>query len=130
MIPKSDRSLPDLVSDSFEQLGKLVRNEVELAKAEITDKAKQAGIAVAMIGGAAVLAIPALVLILFGAASGLVRLGLAEPLAYLAVGAATAVLGWVLAIAGMKRLSSEALAPHEIFGQLERDKIAVKEMVK
>jgi hypothetical protein len=130
MTPGGNRSLPDLVSDSFEQLGKLVSNEVELAKAEITSKAKQAGIAIAMIGAAAVLAIPALVLILFGAAAGLIKIGLAEPWAYLAVGLATAIGGGVLAMAGVGRLSAEALAPHETMHQLKRDKIAAKEMVK
>ena len=130
MTSNRERSLPDLVSDSFEQLGKLVRNEVDLAKAEIADKAKQAGIAIAMIGAAAVFAIPALVLILFSAVAGMVQFGMAEPWAYLAVGVATAIGGGVLAMAGINRLTAEALAPQETLHQLERDKIAVKEMVK
>lgn len=129
MTGNSGRSLPDLVSDSFEQLGKLVRNEVELAKAEVADKAKRAGIAIAMMAAAAVLAIPALVLILFAAAAGLVKLGLAEPWAYLAVGVATAAGGGILAITGVSRLSVDALAPRQTINQLEQDKTAVKEMV-
>lgn len=130
MTINTDRSLPDLVSDSFELLGKLVRNEVELAKAELADKAKQAGIAIAMLGVAAILAIPPLVLMLFAAAGGLVELGLAEPWAYLAVGLATAIGGAILAMTGINRLSAKALAPHTTMQQLERDKDAVKEMVK
>jgi hypothetical protein len=130
MTPGRDRSLAELVSASFDQLGVLVRNEVELAKAEIADKAKKAGIAIAMIGAAAVLAIPALVLILLSAAAGLVKLGMAEPWAYLAVGIATAVGGGALAMAGINRLSAKALAPHETLQQLEQDKTALREMVK
>lgn len=129
MTGNSGRSLPDLVSDSFEQLGKLVRNEVELAKAEVADKAKQAGIAIAMIAAAAVLVTPALVLILFAAAAGLVELGLAEPWAYLVVGVATAVGGGILAMTGLSRLSADALAPQQTIHQLRQDKTAVKEMV-
>lgn len=130
MTAGRDRSLAELVSASFEQLGVLVRNEVELAKAEVAEKAKQAGIAIAMIGGAAVLAIPALVLILLSAAAGLVELGIAEPWAYLAVGVATALGGGALAMAGMNRLSAKALAPQETLQQLEQDKRALREMVK
>lgn len=57
------------------------------------------------------------------------KVGLAEPWAYLAVGVATAIGGGLVGMAGLSRLSAKALTPHETMHQLERDKIAVKEMV-
>jgi len=57
-------------------LGKLVGNEFELARAELSDKASQAGRAAAMIGAGAVILIPALVILLFAIAAALIRGGL------------------------------------------------------
>ncbi len=53
-----------LFGDAVEQLGKLVQNETQLAKAELTQKITQAGIGAAYIGGAAILFIPVLVVLL------------------------------------------------------------------
>ena len=39
MSSPSNRSIPDLVSDAFAQLAKLVGNEFDLARAELADKA-------------------------------------------------------------------------------------------
>src|SRR3954451_15979020 len=88
-LPNS-RSIPDLVSDAFAQLAKLVGNEFDLARAELADKAAQVGRAGALIGAGAVIMIPALVLLLFAIAAALIRAGLSDPVAYLitAVGAA------------------------------------------
>ena len=84
------RSIPELFSDAVGQLGKLVGNEFELARAELSDKASQAGRAAAMIGAGAVILIPALVILLFAIAAALIRGGLSEPVAYLLTGAGAA----------------------------------------
>ena len=64
MNSQSSRSIPELFSDAVGQLAKLVGNEFELARAELSEKASQAGRAAAMIGAGAVFMIPALVLLL------------------------------------------------------------------
>src|SRR3954462_1081887 len=89
MTSQANRSIPELFSDAVGQLAKLVGNEFELARAELSEKANQAGRAAAMIGAGAVMGIPALVLLLFAIAAGLMKAGLSEPIAYLltAVGA-------------------------------------------
>jgi hypothetical protein len=56
--------IPDLVNDAVGQLAKLVSNEFELARAELADKAMQAGRAAAMIGAGAIILMPALVVLL------------------------------------------------------------------
>jgi hypothetical protein len=47
-----DRPVGDLVKDATEQAQKLVRQEVELAKVELAQKGKQAGMGAGMFGGA------------------------------------------------------------------------------
>ena len=50
MASPSNRSIPDLVSDAFGQLAKLVGNEFDVARAELSDKASQVGRAAALPG--------------------------------------------------------------------------------
>jgi hypothetical protein len=111
------------------QLAKLVGNEFALARAEIADKAGQAGRAAAMIGSGAVLMIPALIVLLFAAASALIKSGLSDPVAYLCVGAGAAVLAGILIAVGLNRLSGDAMKPSITLQQVEKDKMAAKEMV-
>src|SRR6195256_1411300 len=86
MNSQSNRSIPELFSDAVAQLAKLIGNEFELARAELSEKASQAGRAAAMIGAGAVILVPALVLLLFAASAALVRGGFSEPVAHLLTG--------------------------------------------
>ena len=52
-----DRSLADLMRQLSDQTATLVRQEMELAKAELTEKGKRAGIGIGMFGTAGVLAL-------------------------------------------------------------------------
>jgi hypothetical protein len=128
-LPNS-RSIPELLSDAVGQLAKLVGNEFELARAEISDKASQAGRAAAMIGAGTVIMIPALVLLLFAIAAALIRAGLSEPVAYLLTGIGAAVISAALIGIGLNRLSGDALKPSVTLDQVQRDKVAAKEMVR
>ena len=130
MNSPSSRSIPELFSDAVAQLAKLVGNEFELARTEISEKASQAGRAAGMIGAGAVILIPALVLLLFAVAAALIRSGLSEPGAYLIVGLGAALLSAVLIAVGMSRLSGGALKPTMTLDQVQRDKVAAKEMVR
>jgi hypothetical protein len=130
MTTPSDRSIPELFGDAVAQLAKLVGNEFTLARAEIADKAGQAGRAAAIIGAGAVLMIPALIVLLFAAASALIRSGLSDPVAYLCVGAGAAVLAGILIAVGLNRLSGDAMKPSITLQQVEKDKMAAKEMVR
>jgi hypothetical protein len=130
MNSQSSRSIPELFSDAVAQLAKLVGNEFELARAELSQKASQAGRAAAMIGAGAVILIPALVLLLFALSAALIRSGLSDPVAYLIVGLGAAVLSAALIAMGMNRLSGDALTPTVTLDQVQRDKVAAKEMVR
>jgi uncharacterized membrane protein YqjE len=57
---KRHESTAELVKDLTREVSELVRKEIELARAEMTEKGKQAGVGVGMFGGAALMAAAAL----------------------------------------------------------------------
>jgi hypothetical protein len=130
MTPRHDRTIPELLSDVLAQLAKLIGNEFDLAKAELSSKASQVARASAMIGAGAVIMIPALVVLLFAAAAGLMHAGLSDPVAYLIVGAGAVLLAGILIGVGISRMSGDALKPSVTLEQLQRDKAAAKEMLQ
>ena len=130
MTSRSDRSIPELFSDAVGQLAKLIGNEFALARAEVSEKAGQAGKAAAMMGVGAVVMIPALVMLLTAAASALMHAGLSDPVAYLITGGIAAVVSVLLIVVGINRLSGDALKPTATIDELERDKAAAREMVR
>lgn len=130
MNSPNSRSIPELFSDAVGQLAKLVGNEFELARVELSEKASQVGRAAAMIGAGAVILMPALVLLLFAVSAALIRGGFSEPVAYLLTGAGAALISVVLIATGMSRFSGDALKPSVTLDQVQRDKVAAKEMVR
>src|ERR1700740_3731881 len=111
MNSQGNRGIPELFSDAVGQLAKLIGNEFDLARAELSEKAGVAARAAAMIGAGAVILIPALVLLLLAVSAALIRSGLLEPVAYLLTGAGAAVVSGALISLGMSRLSGDALKP-------------------
>jgi uncharacterized membrane protein YqjE len=55
--PVTDQSTSELVQRASEQITRLVRDEIALAKVELTEKGKHAGIGVGLFGGGGVLAL-------------------------------------------------------------------------
>ena len=74
--------------------------------------------------------LPALVMLLFAVAAGLMRAGLSDPVAYLLTGIATAAIAGALVAVGLKKLSGDAMKPKIMIEQLQRDKAAAQEMVR
>jgi uncharacterized membrane protein YqjE len=109
MATSPDASVADLAKQLSEQTTRLVRQEVELAKAELSVKGKQAGMGAGMFGGAAVLGLFAL-----GALTAAVIAALGEAmdtwLAALIVAVVYAAGAGVAALMGKKKVS-EALPP-------------------
>ena len=130
MSSQNSRSIPELFSDAVGQLAKLVGNEFELARAELSEKATQVGRAAAMIGAGAIILIPALVLLLFAISATLIRGGFSEPIAYLLTGMGAALVSAALIGIGLSRLSGDALKPSVTLDQVQRDEVAAKEMVR
>ena len=55
--PVTDQSTSELVQRASEQITRLVRDEMALAKAELAEKGKHAGIGIGLFGGGGVLAL-------------------------------------------------------------------------
>src|SRR4051794_41911514 len=77
-----DRPLPDLMRDLSQQSTELIRQEIELAKAELRAKGKSAGVGAGM----------------FGAAGLIALFGVGALTACLILALATAVDGWLAAL--------------------------------
>ena len=123
-------AIPRLFGDAVEQLGKLVQNEVQLARAELSQKMTQASIGAAYVTGAAILSIPVLVVLLIALALWLTQLGLSPVLAHLAAAACGAVISAILAVVGMGYLKPENLTPRLTMHQVQRDVATAKEMAR
>src|SRR3954467_14750231 len=109
MATSSDASVADLARQLSEQTTRLVRQEVELAKAELSIKGKQAGLGAGMFGGAALLGLFALGA-LTAAVIAALSLAMATWLAALIVAVVYAAAAGVAALMG-KRKVEEALPP-------------------
>ncbi|PZF78002.1 phage holin family protein [Aestuariivirga litoralis] len=125
--PPETKPVSELISDALGQFSRLVRNEVALARAEMTDKAKQVARGGAMLGLAAFVALPALGVLMLALAAGLHELGLAWSLSYLITAVVGFVIAGMLAMVGMSRLKAEALVPSRTINQLHRDVGTMKE---
>ena len=99
----ADRSTAELLRQLSQQTGDLVRQEMELAKAELRVKGKAAGLGAGMFGGAGVVALYAV-----GALTACAILALAIAvdawLAALIVGVGYAALAGILALTGKKKV--------------------------
>ena len=123
--PVTDQSVSELVQRASEQISTLVRDEIALAKAELTEKGKHAGIGVGLFGGGGVLA-------LYGTgaliATLIAVLDLWMPLwvAALIVAVFLFLVAGVLALLGKKQVSKAA--PPEPKAAIESVKADVEEV--
>jgi len=124
------RAISRLLGDALSQFAKLFQNEVDLAKAELGEKAQRIGGALAFIAAGVVLVIPALVMALFALSAALIAAGWSQPVSYVISAILAAALAGVLFGIGLNRLNARKLAPHETMRQLEKDKNAMKGMVR
>jgi uncharacterized membrane protein YqjE len=124
------RNLSNLFGDALSQFAKLFQTEVDLAKAELTEKAQQVGGAMGFLAGGAIMVIPALVMALFALSAALTAAGWSQPLSYLTAALVAAAIAGALFALGINRLDARNLAPRETMRQLEKDKDTVKGMVR
>ena len=124
-----NRPLGDLFGDLATDMSNLVRQEVALAKVEISQKAKYVGqnVGYLVIGGAvayaALLAIIAAIIMLL--AKVMPHWGSA-----LIVGAVVGGIGWLLIGKAMTSLQQTDLTPHETVETLKEDATWVKQQIK
>lgn len=100
----SEPTVGQLVANASKDLSNLVRSEIELGKTELKKTAVAAGTGAGMFGGAAFLALLAIILLSIAAAYGLTALGLHPALAFLIVAVAYLLIAAVLVLLGKRSL--------------------------
>lgn len=124
-----DRSIPGIVIDLLNQFTTLLRQESQLARAEISENVNRAIMGVVLAMAAAVLLIPALVILLLAAVYALESTGLAPYWSALAIGGGVLILGLILMLVGLSRLKAKNLVPRKTLNQLQEDAALAKRQV-
>ena len=125
-----DASLGQLASQVSEQVARLVRDELALAKVEATDRAKHLGVGVGMFGGAGTFGFYAVGVFIAAAVLGLAT-AVSGWLAALIVGAALVLIAAVVALLGKKNVSQGSPpVPTEAIASAKVDVATVREAVQ
>lgn len=126
MTPRTEQSVGQLVGQATEQMSTLVRQEVALAKAELAEKGRRAGLGGGMLGAAGAFAYAGLLALAVtcGAALALV---LPVWAAALVVTALLFVIAGALALAGRTQLRrATPPAPRAMLGSVKADVEEIK----
>jgi uncharacterized membrane protein YqjE len=126
----SDRSVPELLRQLSDQTATLVRQELDLAKVEMTEKGKQAGIGAGMFGAAGLVGLYAL-----GALTAAVILALSLAMsgwvAALIVAAVYGAVAGGLALTGKSRVQRGVPpTPEQTVQTVKQDVAVAREAVK
>ncbi len=120
MQGKDNRSLGDLFSELAQETSTLVRQEVNLAKTEMSHKASRAGRHIGVLAAGGAVAYAGLLAILAGV---IVLLDNVMPLwlSALLVGIVVAVVGYLLVRRALDALKREDFAPRQTMETLKED---------
>jgi Putative Actinobacterial Holin-X, holin superfamily III len=125
----SQASTGQLIGQLTDQLSTLVRDEVRLAQAEVTQKAKRLGIGAGLFGGAGIVAVLGLGALVTAAILGLANV-LPGWLAAIIVAVVLFIVAGVLALVGKKDVDkAKPPLPTETIASVKADIAAVKEGV-
>ena len=129
-VDPADASVGDLIRNMSADLSTLVRDEIRLAQAEVGEKAKKAGIGIGAFGGAGVVALYGLGVLISAAV-----LALAGPLpnwlAALIVAVVLFVVAGIAALVGKKQLSQASPpVPTQAIASVKTDVAEIKESIK
>jgi MFS family permease len=126
---EADRPIGELVQQVAQQTSTLVRQELELARAELTRTGKQAGATAGMFGAAGLVALFACGALVAAAILGLAT-AVAGWLAALIVAAALGVVAGILALSGRGSARRIHPVPEETVSTLQEDVRYVKDRAK
>jgi hypothetical protein len=121
-----ERTIGQLVADATHDIEGIVRGEIALAKAEVTDGAKVLGKGAGLLAGAAFLALMGFVFLLHSAAWG-ISTWLPVWAGYLIVAVVVLIVGAVLGLLGKKALDKARPAPERAIDQAQQTLAVIKE---
>jgi uncharacterized membrane protein YqjE len=122
-----NKSTGGLLSDALSHVSSLVRNEVDLARAEVSENATKAAVAVGVLVGGVVISLAALNVLTAALVAALTEVGIPAGWSALIVGVALAAVAVVMITKGMNDLKATSLAPTRTAKNVKRDAEALKE---
>lgn len=123
-----NKSAGGLLGDALGHVSSLVRSEVDLARAEVNDNLKGAGVAIGVIAGAVVVALTALNVLSAALVAALTEAGIPAGWSALIVGVVLAIIAYVMVSKGTSDLKLSSLAPSRTAKNVKRDAQAVKDV--
>jgi xanthine/uracil permease len=126
---RDERSLGDLFSDLSRETTTLVRQEVQLAKAELTQSATEAARGIGMLVAGGAVAYAGLLFLLLAIVYGLIEAGWDAWLSALVVGLVVVVIGAILVLRARESLKPANLAPRRTVETLKEDQEWAKEQI-
>ncbi len=124
---REERSLGELFSDLARELSELVRQELALAKTEMTEKATRVGTNIGTLAVGGAVAYAGFLALVAAVILGLAALGVPWWLAALIVGLVIAGAGYLLVRRSLAALRQTDLAPRRTLETLREDTQLVKE---
>ncbi len=125
-----DRSIGELFGDLTREMSTLFRQEVQLAKVEMTQKATETGKNVAFIAVGGFIAYAGLLALIATLVIILATAGLPWWAASLLVTVVVLAIGGVLVMQGLNRLKQTSLVPTQTMQTLKEDQEFIKETVQ
>jgi hypothetical protein len=126
---RDERSLGDLFSDLSRETTTLVRQEVQLAKAELTQSATEAARGIGMLVAGGAVAYAGLLFLLLAIVFGLIEAGWDAWLSALVVGLVVVAIGAFLVLRARESLKPANLAPRRTIETLKEDQEWAKEQI-
>ena len=126
---RDERSLGDLFSDLSRETTTLVRQEVQLAKAELSQSATEAARGIGMLVAGGAVAYAGLLFVLLAIVFGLIEAGWDAWLSALVVGVVVVAIGAVLVLRARESLKPANLAPRRTVETLKEDQEWAKEQI-
>lgn len=124
------RSVSELLRDLSGNVSTLMRKEIQLARAETSEKISQAMVAVGSILGGAILALAALIVLLQALVIALTNAGIPAGWSALIVGVIVAGIAYVLIHKGTRDLEAGNLAPERTIDSLKQNAQTLKEQTR
>lgn len=126
----ADRSAGDLLSDALSHMSSLVRKEMDLARAEMSESASRAAVAVGLLAGALVIALASLNVLAAALVVAIAEWGLDPAWASLLVGLALALCALVMVLKARNDLKLANIMPSRTARNVKRDAQTLTEVTR
>lgn len=127
MSDPTRKSTTDMLGDAMNHVSALVRKEVDLARAEISENLNKAAVAIGLIVGAVIIALTALNVLSAALVVALTNAGIDAGWSALIVGAVFGLIAFVMVGKGINDLKLTSLAPSRTVKNVKRDAHALKD---